>query len=103
MSTKAMWSLLSTPWSPREADVCSMLPLDRRSERHSWRPLGYRGGLPRSHLVVAPMVAPKSPKAISIQVPVHVALSALAVLSRVYFLKKMHASPKTFQKVAKVR
>lgn len=44
MSTKAMWSLLSTPWSPREADVCSMLPLDRRSERHL-------------------VVAPKSPNA----------------------------------------
>ena len=48
MSTKAMWSLLSTPWSPREADVCSMLPLDRRSERHL-------------------VVAPKSPNAFKYQ------------------------------------
>jgi hypothetical protein len=43
-----MWSLLSTPWSPREADVCSMLPLDRRSERHL-------------------VVAPKSPNAFKYQ------------------------------------
>lgn len=73
-----MWSLLSTPLSPREADVCSMLPLDRLGEA-----LVEATGVQGRIATLTP--GGRSQKSQSIQVPVHVALSALAVLSRVYF------------------